>query len=74
VQAKETQLVGTRGLPDPLKGKSIAVLVAHLGEKLESSWLANSAIEKEYFGEAFMLAIERKERKPLPHQNMVSLD
>lgn len=40
---------------------------------LESSLLANSAIDQEYFGEAFALAIERNEGKPLPPQNMVSL-
>jgi hypothetical protein len=40
---------------------------------LESSLLVNSAIDQEYFGEAFALAIERNERKPLPPQNIVSL-
>jgi hypothetical protein len=40
---------------------------------LESSLLANSAIDQEYFGEAYMLAIERNDGKPLPPQNMVSL-
>lgn len=40
---------------------------------LESSLLVNSAVDQEYFGEAYVLAIERNEGKPLPPQNMVSL-
>jgi hypothetical protein len=40
---------------------------------LESSLLANSAIDQDYFGEAFAIAIERNGGKPLPPQNMVSL-
>ncbi|KAH7387012.1 hypothetical protein DE146DRAFT_792067 [Phaeosphaeria sp. MPI-PUGE-AT-0046c] len=72
-QAKSAQLLGTRGLANRLKGKDIAVLVAHPGVTLESSLLANSAIDQEYFGEAFAIAIERNDGKPLPPQNMVSL-
>lgn len=40
---------------------------------LESSLLVNSAIDQDYFGEAFAIAIERNEGRPLPPQNMVSL-
>ncbi|KAF2830346.1 NAD(P)-binding protein [Ophiobolus disseminans] len=72
-QAKSAQLLGTRGLANRVKGKGIAVLIAHPGVTLESSLLVNSAIDQEYFGEAFALAIERNEGKPLPPQNMVSL-
>ncbi|PVH97060.1 NAD(P)-binding protein [Periconia macrospinosa] len=72
-QAKSAQILGTRGLANRLKGKGIAVLVAHPGVTLESSLLANSAIDQEYFGEAYALAIERNDGKPLPPQNMVSL-
>jgi len=72
-QAKSAQLLGTRGLASRLKGKGIAVLVAHPGVTLESKLLANSAIDQAYFGEAFAIAIERNDGKPLPPQNMVSL-
>ncbi len=83
--------MGTRSLANHLKGKNIAVLVAHPGGQLnsliprhrifansnpvtlESSLLANSAIDQEYFGEAYMLAIERNDGEPLPPQNMVTL-
>lgn len=40
---------------------------------LESNLLANSAIDQEYFREAFALAIERNEGNSLPPQTMVSL-
>lgn len=40
---------------------------------LESQLLANSAIDQEYFGQAYALAIERNDGNPLPPQNMVSL-
>jgi hypothetical protein len=40
---------------------------------LESSLLVNSAIDQDYFGEAFAIAIERNGAEPLPPQNMVSL-
>ncbi|CAI6331429.1 unnamed protein product [Periconia digitata] len=73
-QAKSAQLLGTRGLANRLKGKGIAVLVAHPGVTLESSLLANSAIDQEYFGEAYLLAIERNDGQPLPPQNMVSIE
>lgn len=40
---------------------------------LESQLLANSAIDQEYFSEAYALAIERNDGKPLPPQSMVTL-
>lgn len=49
------------------------MLIAHPGVTLESSLLANSAIDQEYFGEAYTLAIERNNGQPLPPQNMVSI-
>lgn len=72
-QAKAAQLLRTRALANHLKGKDVAVLIAHPGVTLESSLLVNSGVDQEYFGEAYKLAIERKEGKPLPPQNMVSL-
>lgn len=89
-QAKSAQLLGTRGLANRLKGQDIAVIIAHPGGKsassvalrgpdryavtLESQLLANSTIDQEYFGQAFALAIERNNGKPLPEQNMVSIE
>jgi NAD(P)-dependent dehydrogenase (short-subunit alcohol dehydrogenase family) len=72
-QAKSAQILGTRGLANKLEGKKIAVLVAHPGVTLESQLLANSAIDQEYFGQAYALAIERNDGQPLPPQNMVTL-
>ncbi|KAK3197387.1 hypothetical protein GRF29_216g19550 [Pseudopithomyces chartarum] len=73
-QAKSAQLLGTRGLANRLKGQDIAVIIAHPGVTLESQLLANSTIDQEYFGQAFALAIERNNGKPLPEQNMVSIE
>jgi len=72
-QSKSAQLLGTRGLANRLKGNGITVLIAHPGVTLESKLLANSAVDQEYFGEAFALAIERNDGQPLPPQNMVTL-
>jgi NAD(P)-dependent dehydrogenase (short-subunit alcohol dehydrogenase family) len=73
-QSKSAQLLGTRGLANRVKDKNITVLIAHPGVTLESSLLANSGIDQEYFGEAYVLAVERNGGNPLPPQVMVSIE
>ncbi|CAG8962043.1 hypothetical protein HYFRA_00005085 [Hymenoscyphus fraxineus] len=72
-QAKSAQLLGTQALAKRLRGKGIPVLIAHPGVTLESKLFTNAAIDQEFFGEAYTIAIERNDGKPLPPQNTVSL-
>ncbi|CRG88392.1 hypothetical protein PISL3812_05422 [Talaromyces islandicus] len=72
-QAKSSLYLFTWNLAEKLRVKGIPVLAVHPGVTIESHLLANSAIDQEWFGEAYKLAIERNNGNPLPPQHLRSL-
>ncbi|KAF2703620.1 hypothetical protein K504DRAFT_495430 [Pleomassaria siparia CBS 279.74] len=62
-QAKSAQRLETRDLANHLRGRNITAFVAHAGVSLEGQLLANSTIDQDYFDEAKMLALEKKQRQ-----------
>ncbi|KAF4633485.1 hypothetical protein G7Y89_g4628 [Cudoniella acicularis] len=72
-QAKTAQTLFNVLLAKKLEGKGVAVLIVQPGVTLESKLLANSGVDNELFADAYKLAIERNDGKPLPPQIMASL-
>ncbi|MCJ1421899.1 hypothetical protein MMC32_008266 [Xylographa parallela] len=71
--SKTANILFTYALATRVSKKRVAVLAVHPGVVLESLLLPNSGVTEDFFMEAYKLAIERNDGKPLPPQTTKTL-
>lgn len=72
-QSKTANILFTYGLAKRLEGKGLAVFALQPGVCMNTKLCVNSKVDDDLLMEAYKMAIERNEGKPLPPQETVTL-